>query len=97
MHLLQVAKNLFAQVEHNLLAGPLHQVGLYKFHDVAEQQRAKINGGNLSDASVGVGAEIAAEPRMIRLAGVGHVPIHGDHRQVRPHHVGKGFQRDGDE
>src|SRR5208283_3170546 len=28
VHVLQVAKDLAAQVEHDLLAGPLHQVGL---------------------------------------------------------------------
>jgi hypothetical protein len=31
VHALHVAEDIAAQVEHDLLAGPLHQVGLNKF------------------------------------------------------------------
>ena len=33
VHALQVAEDLAAQIEHDLLAGPLHQVGLEELQD----------------------------------------------------------------
>ena len=50
MHALQMAEDLAAQVEHDLLAGPLHQVGLDKFEDVGNQQRAEVEQASLGDA-----------------------------------------------
>ena len=43
VHALQMAEDLAAQVEHDLLAGPLHQVGLGEFQSEAEQQQSKID------------------------------------------------------
>ena len=37
MYMLQVAKNLLAQVKHDLLSGPLHQVGLQKLHHKTDE------------------------------------------------------------
>ncbi len=31
VHVLQVAEDLAAQIEHHLLSGPLHEVGLHEF------------------------------------------------------------------
>ena len=53
-HALQVAEDLAAQVEHDLLAGPLHQVGLQQFEQEGEEQAAEVDGGDKSDAAHGV-------------------------------------------
>ena len=50
MHALEVPEDLAAHVEHDLLPGPLHQVGLDKLQQIAEHQRCEINAGNLGDA-----------------------------------------------
>ena len=42
MHPLDVPEDLAAQVEHDLLPGPLHQVGLQKLQRKRQQQRAKV-------------------------------------------------------
>ena len=39
-----------AQIEHHLLPGPLHDVGLRELEQEAEQQDADIHRGNLRDA-----------------------------------------------
>ena len=38
VHALQVAENLAAQVEHDFLSGPLHEVSLQKFENKSQQQ-----------------------------------------------------------
>ena len=42
LHALQVAEDLAAQIEHDLLAGPLHQVGLDELEHEGEEQRAEV-------------------------------------------------------
>ena len=49
-HALQVAEDLAAQVEHDLLAGPLHGVGLQEFEQVGDEQRAEVEQADLRDA-----------------------------------------------
>ena len=49
-HALQVAEDLAAHVEHDLLAGPLHEVGLQQFEQEGEEQRAEIESGDQRDA-----------------------------------------------
>ena len=44
VHPLQMAVELAAQVEHHLLSGPLHQVGLGEFEEESEQQHAQVTG-----------------------------------------------------
>ena len=39
-----------AHVEHDLLAGPLHEVGLDELEQVGEEQRAEVEEGDLRDA-----------------------------------------------
>ena len=41
VHALHVAEDLAAQVEHDLLPGPLHQVGLHKFQQNANTSEAR--------------------------------------------------------
>ncbi len=44
VHALQMAEDLAAQIEHHLLPGPLHEVGLQEFQQEAEQHRAHVQG-----------------------------------------------------
>ena len=37
VHALHVAEDVAAQIEHDLLAGPLHQVGLNEFEEVSRE------------------------------------------------------------
>ena len=50
VHVLQMPENLAAQIEHDLLAGPLHEVGLDELQHKREHQQADIEAANLSDA-----------------------------------------------
>ena len=43
-HALQVAEDLRAHVEHDLLAGPLHEVGLEEFEEEGEEERGRGRG-----------------------------------------------------
>ncbi len=49
-HALQMAEDLAAQVEHDLLAGPLHQVGLEELQHEGNEQRAEVEETDLRDA-----------------------------------------------
>ena len=54
---LQMAEDLAAEIEHHFLAGPLHEVGLQKLEQEAEDQQSDIDGRDLRDAGDGVRAE----------------------------------------
>jgi hypothetical protein len=55
VHALQMAVELAAQVEHHLLSGPLHQVGLGEFKEEAQQQHAEEKAADLRDPTSGWG------------------------------------------
>ena len=93
---LQVAEDLAAQIEHHLLSGPLHDVGLGELEQEAEQQNADVDAGNLRDAGQRPGAEKAIEQGM-GFGVVGKVLIDGDFRQVRAENVGAGLEHDRDQ
>ncbi len=50
VHVLQVAEDLAAQIEHDLLAGPLHGVGLDKFQREREYKKTDVKATDLRDA-----------------------------------------------
>ncbi len=62
VHPLDVAEDLAAHVEHDLLPGPLHQVGLHELQQVAEHQRGQVDARNLGDAHRGIGAQPPGQP-----------------------------------
>ena len=64
MQALQMAEDLAAQIEHHLLPGPLHDVGLRELQQEAEEQQADVHARNLRDAGQRRGAEKAIEQRM---------------------------------
>jgi hypothetical protein len=58
MHALQMAEDLTAQIEHDLLASPLHHVGLEELQDIGEQERPEVEKTDLRDARHGPRAEM---------------------------------------
>ncbi len=87
VHALDVAEDLAAHVEHDLLSGPLHQVGLHKLEQIAEHQRGQVDAGDLGDPDHGIGAQPAGPCRRVERRPRGHVAIHGDLGQIGAEHV----------
>ena len=67
---LDMAEDLAAHVEHDLLPGPLHQVGLQQFQQEGEGEREQIQTAKLSDAGRGVRGKKTNQPARVR-AGYG--------------------------
>ena len=61
VHALHVAEDLAAQVEHDLLAGPLHQVGLDELEEIGGKLRDQEDQCQAGDALHGVGRQVADE------------------------------------
>ena len=68
VHVLQVAENLAAEVEHHLLPGPLHQVSLQEFKHKSEKQQADVEATDLGDAGQGRAAQAVADPGVAHRA-----------------------------
>ena len=94
VHLLDVAEDLPAHVEHDFLPGPLHQVGLYELQQIAEDQRPQVNSGDLGDPGHGFGAQPARPRRRVERRPRGHVAIHGNFGEIRAEHVCPGLEQD---
>ena len=54
LHALDMGEDLAAHVEHDLLAGPLHEVGLDELEKEGEDKGAEVEKGALRDAGGGV-------------------------------------------
>src|SRR5262249_1688406 len=50
MHLLQMAEDLAAQIEHHQLADPLHVIGLQIFQEKTDDEKADVDERDLPDA-----------------------------------------------
>jgi hypothetical protein len=57
MHALEVAEDFFAQVEHDHLPGPLHEIGLQVFEEETEEQESDVEQSDLRDTDQRFGAE----------------------------------------
>src|SRR5260221_2712280 len=79
---LQVAKDLAAQVEHDFLSGPLHEVGLQVFEQKAEEREADVEGGDLRDADQRFAAEKSIK-RRVQAFDWGQVSVDDEAREVR--------------
>ena len=66
VHALHVAEDVAAQVEHDLLSGPLHQVGLDEFEEIGGDGATEVDGGKPGDAVHG-----SAERRLVGQCGGG--------------------------
>ena len=61
VHVLQVAEDLAAKVEHDFLSDPLHEIGLGELQNKAERDDAGVNSRKLCDAGERLGAEKPVE------------------------------------
>ena len=94
-HALEMAEDLAAQVEHDLLAGPLHQVGLDELKTEGGQKGSEIDHGELGDAAYRRGIEMTREPGELVRRSVGHVGVDRDLDEVGAHDIGGSFDDDG--
>src|SRR5262249_36161635 len=83
MQTLQMAEDLAAQVEHDLLTGPLHEVGLQVLEREAEHQQADVESADLRDADQGFIAEETID-RSLEAGDGREVTVDDDMREVRP-------------
>src|ERR1700722_20609675 len=96
MHALQVAEDLAAQIEHHLLAGPLHEVGLQELEDEAQEEQSEEDGRDLRDAVQRLRAEPTPEPGWWS-GNWGQITIDGDFNQIRTEHIGERLEDDGND
>ena len=96
VHALHVAEDLAAQVEHDLLAGPLHQVGLNKLQTEGQDQRGEVDSGNLRDAVHGIGAEASGEPVQMLVRPQRHVAVDGDLDEDGAENIQSRLEQNGD-
>ncbi len=95
VHALEVAEDFGAEIEHDLLAGPLHEVGLDEFEQKAEDEGTEVEAGEFRDAGHGDGAEVAGEPGVL-AGGGGEIGIDGDLDEIGAEDVGTGLDEDGE-
>ena len=99
-HALEVAEDLATHVEHDLLAGPLHEVGLEEFEEEGEKERGEVEAGDERDAADGrdgVVAEVARQPGELFGRLGRHVGVDGDGDEERAGDVAEGFDENGEE
>ena len=94
VHVLQVAIDLAAQIEHYLLARPLHQVGLREFKDKAEGEQRDVNHADLGNSGQRLRTQEAVEKGMPRARLVRQVLVDGDFGQIGADDVGSGLEHD---
>ena len=91
-----MAEDLGAEIEHDFLSGPLHEVGLEELEGVGEEQGGEVEEAEFGDASHGARAEVAGEPRELCAGGVVHVGVDGDLDEIWADDIGGGFEDDSD-
>ena len=90
-----MAEDLAAEIEHDLLAGPLHHVGLNELEAEDEGERGEIEEAELGDSVDGVGREVVGKPRMLAVGGI-KIGVDGDFDEVGPEDVAGCLEDDGD-
>ena len=90
---LDVAKNFTPKIEHDLLPGPLHEVGLDKLKAERDDERCQVQKGKFGDAGEGNRGEMSCDPGLVRLRR--HVSIDRDLDQKRTGDVGRSLQQNG--
>src|SRR5580765_1817379 len=97
VHVLQVAEDLAAEIEHHFLSRPLHQVNLRVFQSKSDQQQHKIEEPQLRNADQRLGAEKGVQKCVIAGAGGGEIFVDGGLGEEGAKHVTAGFQDDRDQ
>src|SRR5215472_9818878 len=87
-----MAKDLAPKIEHDLLACPLHQVGLDELKAKGEEQCAEIQTGKLGDAGHRRRAEVPGKPGEVGRSRTGHVVIDRNLHQKGASYVGRGLK-----
>ena len=104
VHLLQVAEDLAAQVEHYLLAGPLHVIGLGKFQKEAEAEQEDVNRADLGDAAQRLRTQPSSQQGLkakplaqyeVDSTLRRQVLVHRHDDEQRPGNIGGGFKHNG--
>ena len=96
MQPLHMAEDVAAQVEHDLLPDPLHEVDLDKLERVRQAERREVEPCKLRDALPGVGRETAREPRSCDAGFAAHVTIDANLDEEWPDHIAERLERDRD-
>ncbi len=107
VHALHVAEDVAAQVEHDFLAGPLHQVCLNELEEIrrdlgdqedqCESSNARYRvSGQMSKKEGGRSAFVTQDRGARAAFSRGKVAVDADHHEVWPRDIAHGFQRDGD-
>ena len=87
VHPLEMAEDLRPEIEHDLLAGPLHEVGLDELEQKGENEGAEVESGDLRDARDGNGRQMARKPGVPSGRG-SKVGVNGDLDQKGAEDVG---------
>ena len=95
VHVLQVAEDLFAQIEHDHLAGPLHEVSLQIVEQETEHNQSDIHGRDFGDPDIRIRAEKEIERRAPRNRHQIAVNLDGD--QIGPQNIGHGLEKNGNQ
>ena len=88
-----MAKNLAAQIEHHLLAGPLHEICLQELEQKTEDQQSYIDGRDLRDPGDGARAQPTPYAGDIALSRR-QVAINCHLGEIGTEHVGERLQDD---
>ncbi len=95
MHVLQMAEDLAAQVEHHHLSGPLHEVGLQVLKQEAESNQPNIDGSDFGDAHQRFFTEERIEKP--RFFGRSQITVYLYGHQVRTEDVSSGLDQNGNQ
>jgi len=96
VHMLQVPEDLAAQIEHHLLSGPLHGVGLDELQHKRKYQKPDVQSANLRDANQRSTAQTVTDPGV----GVGRlrqILVDGNFGEEGTEHVGHRLEHDRDQ
>src|SRR5579871_183436 len=92
VHVLQVAEDLAAEIKHDFLPSPQHEIGLRVFQAKADQQQREVGKSQLGDANQRNGAEKTIENTV--MCGRGKVFVDGGLGEERPQHVRASLKND---
>ena len=96
VQLLHVPEDVAAQIEHDLLSDPLHEIGLDELEQVCRQQRDQVEFRELRDAFPRVGGKPLGEPRGRRSGLAGQVAIDAHLHEIRARDITEGLEGDRD-
>src|SRR5205814_5551164 len=88
MHVLEVAEDLAAQIEHHFLTRPLHRVGLDELKHKGEEQQPDVQTSDLRNADQRSTAQAVSDERMA-IGRLDEIFIDGSIGEEWPEDVGQ--------